>query len=102
MAALLNTCLKPRKDELEPVPRFHFVHELIDREVTRHRSKKRFDGRLVAVDIEQTTDNLRRANGVDASDVHLDEVRQAALVQVEHKIVNEVEAIADDDQRELI
>ena len=94
MAALLNTCLKPRKDELEPVPVLYFVDEFVNGEVARHRGEKRLDRCLVTVHVEKAPNDLRGADGVDASDVDFDEVGQAALVQVEHEVVDEVEAVA--------
>ena len=57
---MLHTTLKPREDELETVTSLHFMNELIDREVPRNGSQERFDRPLVAVDVEKTTDDLRR------------------------------------------
>ena len=45
---------------------------------------------------------MRRTDGVDTGDVDFNEVREAALVEVKHEIMDEVKPVADDDERELI
>lgn len=36
LAALLDTRLEPREDELEPVPALNLLDQLVDRKVPRH------------------------------------------------------------------
>lgn len=56
------------------------------------------DDRLVAVDIEETANDLRSADRVDRLDVDLNELGEAILVKVKDK----VEPVADNDERELV
>jgi hypothetical protein len=102
LAASLDAGLEPREDELEPVALLDLADELVDREVARDRRKKALDGALVAVDVEQTTNNLRRPDRVDALDVDLDEVGEAVLVQVKNEVVDKVETVANDDKGKLV
>lgn len=97
-----NLGLEPREDELEPVALLDLVDELIDGDRARHGREERLDRRLVAVDVEEAADDLRRAGRVDALDVDLDEVGEAVLVQVQHEVVHVVEPVADDDERQLV
>ena len=102
---LLSTghlALHPRKDQLEPVPLLNLFDELLNREDTNNASEQVLDGRLVAVNIQETTDDLRSPRGVNTLDVHLDELCESVLVQVEDEVVNEVESVADDDEGELV
>lgn len=97
-----NLRLNPRKDQLEPIPLLHLLDEFLNREDPNDRRKKTLDRLLIAVHIEQSTNDLRRSRRVDTLDIHLDELDESVLVQVEHEIVDEVEAVADDDEWELI
>ena len=45
---------------------------------------------------------MRSASGIDLLHVNLDELRKAVLVEVQDQVVHEVEAVADDDERELV
>ncbi|KAI3480029.1 hypothetical protein L1887_57805 [Cichorium endivia] len=47
-------------------------------------------------------DDLRGARRVDALHVDLDEVDEHVLVEVEDEVVDKVEAVADDDERQLV
>ena len=78
------------------------MNELINREVPRNGSQERLDRPLVAVDVEQATNDLRRARRVDALHVDLDEVDEHVLVEVEDEVVDKVVAVADDDEGQLV
>ena len=45
---------------------------------------------------------MRRANRVNALDIYLDELCETVLVEVQNQVVNEVEAVADDDKGQLV
>jgi len=98
----LDPSLQPGKDQLEPVSLLDLVNQFVNREVSRDGSQETLDRCLVAVHIQQTTDNLRSPDGVHPLDVNFDELGQAVLVQVENQIVNKVEPIADDNKRKLV
>jgi hypothetical protein len=98
----LNTGFQPREDQLQSVPLFDFMNEFIDREIASDGSQQSFDGRFITVDVKETTDDLRGADGVDSLNVYLYELCEPVLIQIEDKIVDEVEAVADDDKRQLI
>ncbi|KAJ7828940.1 hypothetical protein B0H14DRAFT_3718285, partial [Mycena olivaceomarginata] len=55
-----------------------------------------------AVNVEESTNHLRCANRVDPLDMDLDGFNLAILVQVEHQVVDEVETIANNDERKLV
>lgn len=94
--------LDPGQDELQPVPLLDLVNELIDGEGARDGREQVLDGAFVAVDIEETTDNLGRSGRVDTLDVGLDGRREAVLVEEQDEVVDEIESVADDDERKLI
>jgi hypothetical protein len=70
----LNTGLEPRKDKLQTIPLLDFLNELVDGEVASHRCQQALDRSLVTVNVEQTTDDLRSANGVDTLNIDLNEL----------------------------
>jgi hypothetical protein len=96
--ALLDLLVEPGKDELEAVALLNLGDELIDGERAGDREEEVLDGGLVAVDVEKTTNDLGSTGGVDTLDVDLDEVGKTVLVEVENKVVNKVEAVADNDE----
>jgi len=102
LTATLDTSLKPGKNQLEPVPLFNFGNELIDRESSLHAGKQALDRSLVAIDIQETTNNLRRPDGVDALNVYLDELGKTILVQIQDQVVDKVETVTNNDKRELV
>jgi hypothetical protein len=102
LVALLNPHFEPRQNDLQPVPLLHLVDQLVDRDRARDRRQQLLDSGLVAVYVQKSANNLRRARGVDTLDVNLDEAGEAILVQVENQVVNEVEAVAHDDERQLV
>lgn len=101
-SACLDARLEPGKDQLQTVALLDFVDKFVDREVASNRSQEVLDGQLITVDIQKTTNDLRAPSGVDALDIHLDEVGKTILVEIEHQVVDKVEAIADNDEGELI
>lgn len=94
--------LDPGEDELEPVPLLDLFNKLLDGERSRDGSEEVLDGSLVAVDIEQSSDDLRSSGRVDALDVGLDGGRETVLVEEKDEVVDEVEPVADDDEGELV
>jgi hypothetical protein len=55
--------------------------------------------RLVAVDVKKPTDNLRSPNCIDSLNVDLDEFGE---IKIKDEAMDEVEAITDDDEWELV
>lgn len=98
----LHSRLEPGQDQLETIPLLDLIHQLVDRELTLDLREQVLDRRLIAVDIEQTADDLRCSTRVDLLDVDLDELSETVAVQVEDEILDHVEPIADDDERKLI
>lgn len=94
--------LDPRQDELEPVPLLDLLDELLDGEGSGDGSEKVLDGSLVAIDVEQSSDDLRSSSRVDSLNVGLDGGGETVLVEEEDEVVDEVESIADDDEGELV
>jgi hypothetical protein len=102
LAAGLNTRVQPRQDKFQAVALLDLVHELINGEGSGHRRKETLDRCLVTVDIQQTTDDLGSAHGVHALHVHLDELRETVLIQIQDKVVHEIEAVTNDYEWKLI
>jgi hypothetical protein len=102
LATCLHTSLKPRKNQFQPVALFNFVDKLVNGEVASDRSKQSLDGGLVTVNIQQTPNYLRCPNWVDTLDIDLDELGQVVLVQVQDEIMDKVETIANNNERELV
>lgn len=61
-----------------------------------------FDCRLIAVDVEKPTDHLKGLDRINLLNVHLDELDQAVLVKIANEVVDKVEAIAGDNEWELV
>jgi len=78
------------------------VDEFIDREVASDRSQQPLDGSLIAIYIQQTTNNLRSTDRVDTLYVDLDELGEIVLIEVKNEVMNKVKAVANDDERELV
>lgn len=95
--------LQKGQKNLEAVAGFDFRNKFVDRNRGRIDScEKTLDDRLITVDIKQTSDDSRSSGRVDALNVDFDGLELLVLVEVEYQIVDEVEAIADDDQRKLL
>ena len=67
----VDLCLKERQDELESVALLYLVNKLINAHCTGDGAEELLDRALIAVDIEQTTDDLRSSSRVDSLDVDL-------------------------------
>lgn len=78
------------------------MHQLVNCEVPGDGGQQGLDCGLVAIDVKKATNNLRSTDGVHPLNIDLDEVGQPILVEIEHKIMHEVESIANDDQWELV
>ncbi len=78
------------------------MDEFIDREVTSDGGKETLDGCLVAVDVQQAAHDLGCSNGVDTLHIYFNELREPILIQVEDKVVNKVETIANNDKGKLV
>ena len=94
--------LQEGKENLEPIAGFDLGDKLIDGNRCRIDDReKTLDDRLITVDIQQTTDDSRGSCGIHSLDIDLNRLELLVLVKVEDQVVNEVEAVADDDEREL-
>lgn len=102
LAPALHTDLKPWHDELESVALFYLVNKLIDREVAGDGGEKALDRALVTVNVQKTTNDLRGSGRVDPLHVYLNELDEAVLIEIKNEVVDEVEAVADDDEGKLI
>ena len=60
--------------------------------------KKAFDSAFVTINIQETTNDLKCANGVDMLNVGFNELRQTILIQIKNEVIHEVELIANNDQ----
>ena len=69
-----NLALDPRKEQLETVPLLDLLDELLDGEDPHNAGKKVLDRSLVTANIQKTTNDLKSPRGVNALDVHLDEL----------------------------
>lgn len=78
------------------------MHELVNGEVAGNRSQETLDSGFVTIDIQQTTNNLWSSNGVDTLNVNLNELGEPILVEVQNEVVDEIEAVADNDEGELV
>ena len=99
LRAGLNAGFQPGQDELQTIASLDLVNKLVNSKVPRDGRKQRLDGSLVTVNIQKTSNDLRSANRVDALHVDLNEVEQPVLVQIQDKVMNEVEPVADNDER---
>jgi hypothetical protein len=102
LMTLLNPDFEPWQDDLEPIALLDLIYKLVHRDRSRDRGQQPLDSCLVAVHIQQTSDNLGRSRRVDTLDINLDKVRQAVLVKVQDEVVDEIETVADNDERQLI
>ena len=80
LLAIGHLVFEEGQDELESISLFNFINQLVDRHRASHRHEQLLDSRLIAVDVEQSTNDLRRSSRVDFLHVYLDEVLQTILV----------------------
>lgn len=94
--------LQEGKENLESIAGFNLGNQFIYGDGCRIDSlEKTLDDRLVTVDIQQATDDSRGSCRVHSLDIDLNGLELLVLVEVEDQVMNEVEAVADDDEREL-
>lgn len=70
----LNPSLEPRQNQFQPVAFLDFMNELVNWEVSSDRCEQALNSSFIAVDVEQPTNHLRRANGINPLNVNLDEL----------------------------
>lgn len=98
----MHTSVEPGENQLQSIPLFNLIHEFVDGEIACHRRQESFDGCFVAVDVKQSTDDLRSPDGIDALYIDFDELCEAILIEVKNEVVDEVETIADNDKGKLV
>lgn len=84
LTAILNAGLKPGENQFEPVPLFNFGNELINRKSSLDAGKQVLDCSLVAIDVQEATNDLGRPDRVNALNVYLDELSKTVLVQIQN------------------
>lgn len=99
---LLNLVVEPRQDELEPVSLLDFIHQIVNGEGAGNTHQQVLHGCLIAVNIQQSADNLGGSGRVDSLDINLNEIGQTVLVKVENQVMYKVKSVADNDKRELV
>jgi hypothetical protein len=103
---LVSACqglLQERQEKLQAITCLDLSDQLIDRDGRGgDRGKKALDDALIAIDIKQTTNDCRSPGRVDALDVNLDRLELLLLVKVQDQVVDEVESVAHDDERQLL
>lgn len=102
LAPGLDTSLQPREDQFKPIPMLDLINKLVDGEGPLDASEQAFDRCFVAINVKETTNNLRCSNGVDPLNVYLDEFDETVLVQIKDEIMNKVEAVADNNEWKLV
>ena len=98
----MNPSLEPGQNQFQSVALLYFVDELVNGEVSSDGCEQALDSPFIAVNVEKPTDHLRRANGINPLDIDLDEFGEAVLVQIENQVVDEVEAVANNNERKLV
>jgi hypothetical protein len=97
-----KSCLKEWQEKLQPVAALYLRNQLVNRNYRRINGRKKvFDNALVTVDIKKASDDSGGARGVNPLDIHFDGLVLLVLVEVKHKVMNEVESVADNDERQL-
>jgi len=95
--------LQERQQKLEPVPRLDLTDELIDGyRLRRNRGQQRLHHGLLTIDVQQSSDHRRCLRRVDPLHIHFDRLELLILIQVEDEVVDEVETVANDDERKLL
>jgi hypothetical protein len=56
------------------------MDKFVDWEVARNRSEQTLDRRLVTIDVEKPTHNLRSPHRVDTLNVYFDELSETVLI----------------------
>lgn len=100
--ALLNLVVEPRQDELEPVSLLDFIHQIVNGESAGNTHQQVLYGCLIAVNVQQSADNLRGSGGIDSLDINLNKVGQTVLVKVKNQVMYKIKSVADNNKRELV
>jgi hypothetical protein len=88
LASTLDTSLKPRKNQRQPVLLPRFMDKLVNREVARNIGQQSLDLWVVTIDIEKAAHNLGSPRRVDPLDIYLVKFGETVLVKVENEIMN--------------
>jgi len=103
LVARSESVFQERQQELEAVSRLDLRNELIDGYRSGvDRGEQILDNGFVAVHIKKTANDCRCASWVYSLNVDLDRLELLVLVEVEDQVVDEVEAIAYNDQWQLL
>lgn len=103
LIASRKSSLEERQKELQTVARLDFLDKFVDRDAGRgDRAEETLDDVLITVNIEKATDDARCATWVDALHVDFDRLELLVLVKVKDQVVDKVEAVADDDEWQLL
>ncbi len=102
LGALLHPRLQQRQHQLHAVPLLHLEHELVNAELPAHGHDRLRDHVFAGVHVQQAADDGGQSRRVDLLHVDLDGLRLVVGVEVEDEVVDEVEAVADDYERQLV
>jgi hypothetical protein len=98
-----QSLLQEGQEKLEAVARLDLSNKLINGDGRGcDRGQEALDDALVTIYIEQTANDLRGPGRIDTLNVDLDGLELLFLVQVQNQVMDEVETIADDDERQLL
>ena len=102
LVALGDTGLEPGQKEPQAVPLLNLGDQLLDGAKIAHSHHQVLHVLLIAVDIQQCAHHSRGVDGIDLLYIGLNELEHVVLVQELSQILNKVETIAHNDQRQLI
>lgn len=102
LVACGQALLQEWQQQLKTVTRLDFADKLLSGNAGSFDGvQEALDDVLVTVNIEKSADDARSPCWVDTLYIDLDGLKLLVLVEVEHQIMNKVESIADNDEREL-
>jgi hypothetical protein len=87
---------------LEAVALLDFIDEIVNHESSANAGNECLDQIIATINIEQAANNSGEAGWVDLLHVDLDVLALVVLVQVDHQIAHKVEAVAHDDEGQLV
>jgi hypothetical protein len=100
LVASRESGFKERQEKLQAVSGLDLANELVNWDRCRVNSGQEvLDHRLVAVDIEQSTNHGWGSGGIDTLHINLNRAKLLVLVEVEDQVVDEVKSVADNDER---
>mmetsp|Transcript_10294 Transcript_10294/g.24654 ORF Transcript_10294/g.24654 Transcript_10294/m.24654 type:complete len:368 (+) Transcript_10294:2459-3562(+) len=97
--ALRHALLQPLLQQAQAAARLHLLHQGADGALQPHRRDESLDEVLLAVEVQQAADHLRRLLRRHLLNVHLNELLQPVGVQVRGQLVHETVAVAHVDKR---